>query len=670
MVLDLAETPKLGTLSVNGRLSFIQHEDYPSVHLQAHAVFVRAGELLIGSEEEPFAGNATITLLGETEDDGLTLQGTVTGGNKVLAVTGDVKIFGTKRQTQMLRLLRSVYKGDESIVVDAENDWVPGDLIYLAPTTMMTHHNEYRTIVAKEGAKLTLDAPLEYYHYGDGSSTGRDYEGVDMRGEVLLLTRNVKIQGERRDGWGGQIVVTDMFETDGNWRKGSLIMDSVQVYNCSQKDMWHAAIRWEGAIGGHSRVSNSAIHHGKDWGVMAWQTNNVELIDNTIVGFRQFGMNLDLNRNCTITGNFIGGVEDRGIAFIDKTVDKEACVAYGSFNNDAGNPSYEMTFMNNIAAGCPYAGFVAPGHACGDTDQVSFRDNVAHSIGRMGAYVYPNPAIAGSAKCFEASHAVAYKVQETCFQAYADTDELRAHHVTCIDNKMGASLITAARERDEVEIFFYDSLIMGNAPALDCPPGDRSECYCKHKFGFMTGVNMNDGKGLHPTSASALPIWNSHGEGNWGGRVNVERVTFKGFLGATPCGMRNVAFERGPTQSDKIPPHFFDNCKFEDVTDEGMGFLEKPNPAWANIKDCANFPCTAPNNLILTFTNTKFAGVQPSAAAPAFTVVPDDETIGGTYSPCKHMPAMQVYICQVRNIGMLMMESLDEDAWDRSIVPI
>ena len=57
--------------------------------------------------------------------------------------------------------------------------------------------------------------------------------GVDIRGEVVLMTRNIKIYGEDLDGWGGQIVVTDLFESDGTYRTGSLIMDNVQMYNIS-----------------------------------------------------------------------------------------------------------------------------------------------------------------------------------------------------------------------------------------------------------------------------------------------------------------------------------------------------------------------------------------------------------------------------------------------------
>ena len=51
--------------------------------------------------------------------------------------------------------------------------------------------------------KTTLTTNLKYYHWGKATSTGADYDGVDMRGEVLLLTRNVKIDAEDIESWGG-----------------------------------------------------------------------------------------------------------------------------------------------------------------------------------------------------------------------------------------------------------------------------------------------------------------------------------------------------------------------------------------------------------------------------------------------------------------------------------
>jgi hypothetical protein len=56
VVLD-EETPVLNLVIVNGRLSF--HDDpAKKIHLHAKQVYVRAGELLIGSEAEPYQGEA------------------------------------------------------------------------------------------------------------------------------------------------------------------------------------------------------------------------------------------------------------------------------------------------------------------------------------------------------------------------------------------------------------------------------------------------------------------------------------------------------------------------------------------------------------------------------------------------------------------------------------
>jgi len=141
---------------------------------------------------------------------------------------------------------------------------------------------------------------------------------------------------------------------------------------------------------------------------------------------------------------------------------------------------------------------------------------------------------------------------------------------------------------------------------------------------------------LHPTSASALPISKSKAQGVWGGKVTINRCTFKNFIGKAKCGARSVVFERNKFESDKIPPHFFNNCIFDNVDDSGWAFLDKPPTAWANVKDCGNFPCTAPNNLIFSFAGTQFTGaIKPSTSAADFVIVPDDVTVGGTYPGCK-----------------------------------
>ena len=59
-----------------------------------------------------------------------------------------------------------------------------------------------------------------------------------MRAEIFLLSRNVKIKGDTSDpnkgtGWGCQIATAD-YEFDDGSRYGHMLLDNVEIYNCSQ----------------------------------------------------------------------------------------------------------------------------------------------------------------------------------------------------------------------------------------------------------------------------------------------------------------------------------------------------------------------------------------------------------------------------------------------------
>jgi hypothetical protein len=116
---------------------------------------------------------------------------------------------------------------------------------------------------------------------------------VDIRGEVVLLTRNVKIVGEDIQGWGGQIVTSSTVEGDGTIRKGQVIMDNVEIYNCSQTNTLKAAFRIEGSIPGNvnaSSLTNSVLHHGLGWGIHVINSAHVLIENNVIFGFKPIGV--------------------------------------------------------------------------------------------------------------------------------------------------------------------------------------------------------------------------------------------------------------------------------------------------------------------------------------------------------------------------------------------
>lgn len=87
-------------------------------------------------------------------------------------------------------------------------------------------------------------------------------------------------------------------------------------------------------------------------------------------------------------------------------VDLEACFTLCAFFGSEDCQDIRLT--NSIAAGCPFAGFIAPGHECGESDtQDNFRGNVAHSVDGSGGHITP---VSNSHKtCYEGSHFTAYK---------------------------------------------------------------------------------------------------------------------------------------------------------------------------------------------------------------------------------------------------------------------
>lgn len=46
-----------------------------------------------------------------------------------------------------------------------------------------------------------------------------------------------------------------------------------------------------------------------------------------------------------------------------------------------------------------------------------------------------------------------------------------------------------------------------------------------------------------------------------------------------------------------------------------------PDPGWANLDDCGDFPCTAPLNVLFNFRNTTWSGIKPSYAREVFDLI-------------------------------------------------
>src|SRR5690554_5859926 len=178
VILDVSP-PALHGINLNGTLSFADNND---LELTTEWILMR-GELHIGSEQDPHTRNATITLTDNVPNENINGM----GDRGILLVGGVLSLYGD-RENAWTKLSETAEAGSDTIEVLDASGWRVGDKVVLASTDFDPRQAETRHITAISGNTLTLDQPLEYMHFGEIT-----YE-VDERGEVGMLTRNIKIQ--------------------------------------------------------------------------------------------------------------------------------------------------------------------------------------------------------------------------------------------------------------------------------------------------------------------------------------------------------------------------------------------------------------------------------------------------------------------------------------------
>lgn len=262
VVLDIAP-PALRSLTIDGKLTFSDDLD---IELATDWIYLRRGELHIGSEANPHRRQATITLTDNVPGEDINTM----GDRGIMLMGGTLSLHGD-RENSWTKLARTAEAGSTRIEVLDAGGWRQGDEIVLASTDFDPRQAEKRTIRAIEGNVITLDRPLEYMHFGAITF------GVDQRGEVGLLTRNIRIQASQDaevSYFGGHIMA--MLAPD-------VRLSGVELYRMGQHLTlarypihWHLVGEGEGQY-----IRNSAIHNTYNRCVTVHGTNNV-LVENNV----------------------------------------------------------------------------------------------------------------------------------------------------------------------------------------------------------------------------------------------------------------------------------------------------------------------------------------------------------------------------------------------------
>ena len=285
MVLDMA-TPVYSVVIINGRVTYDISKK--GIGLRAEHVFVRGnGELIAGYEDKDskiLRQDGFLELWGASRSQYITKLLTIEAGNKALTNTGRVQLYGKQVTATMTRLTQEVPIDTDVIYVDNSNGltsgWTKDDVIAIAPTSYDPLHSESFTIKEIDGAKITLTEKTKFKYYGSSDAAKYKPAGVDIRGEVVKLSRSFQVRTapvcssaktlpdkcsgtckpdwvnidddckltcenpEEERPWGFQILTTDTYFNGESPKKGHLIADNVEFVGGSQWDTQKTTIRF------------------------------------------------------------------------------------------------------------------------------------------------------------------------------------------------------------------------------------------------------------------------------------------------------------------------------------------------------------------------------------------------------------------------------------------
>src|SRR5690606_8722166 len=198
-------------------------------------------------EANPHTRNATITLTDNVKGEDI-MAGM--GDRGIMISGGTLNLHGNRTHTWS-KLAATAEAGSRTIEVLNAGQWQVGDEIVLASTDFEPRQAEKRLITAISGNTITLNEPLKYMHFGEITF------GVDERGEVGLLTRNIKIQAteDAYETWfGGHIMAMP----------GSrMYVSGVELHRMGQHlELARYPIHWHlvGEAGEGQYIRNAAIH--------------------------------------------------------------------------------------------------------------------------------------------------------------------------------------------------------------------------------------------------------------------------------------------------------------------------------------------------------------------------------------------------------------------------
>jgi cell migration-inducing and hyaluronan-binding protein len=510
VILDVSP-PALGGLSVDGKLTFSNDAD---LELTTEWIMLH-GELQIGTEARPHTRKATITFTDTVKGEDV-MAGM---GDRGIMISGGTLNLHGDRTNSWTKLARTADAGSTSIEVLDASEWRVGDEIVLASTDFDPRQAEVRTIRAIRGSRITLDKPLQFMHFGKVTF------GVDERGEVGLLTRNITIQASEdaeRSYFGGHIMAMP---------SSKMYVSGVELRRMGQHlTLARYPIHWHLIGEGRGQyIKNSAIHDTYSRCVTVHGTNNLRIENNVTynnVGHcffledgietgNEYVRNLGIQTKCHPTKP----CDPTNLAPFGSTGDGLNFKTTGQDSKDVLIPSDntvstfwitnpDNVYRDNVAAGSDATGFwlAFPQHPMGQfegteisantwprrTKLREFKGNVAHSnfdsfMGDRAPQASGRFAVGGYISLVDPADANSAQVESVVedFTAYKNRNsgiwargELRLYkNLKMADNGIGFTQASGNFGQSLYTSRVVDSLFVGESENVGNPTTDAEKAY-------------------------------------------------------------------------------------------------------------------------------------------------------------------------------------------------
>ncbi|XP_076825618.1 fibrocystin-L-like isoform X2 [Clavelina lepadiformis] len=717
------------TLTVDGVLVFGNEHDL-DFFLSAETILVLNGRIIAGFEDaDPFTKKLTIELRGNHSTPRVDFP-EINLGSKAIGCFGGCDFHGKKRSPSWTRLALTVAAGTGYIIVQDVVDWVAGEEIVITTTGYDSRETEKHVIaaVATDGVTITLENTLAHRHMGETYTVGQ--HNYDMRAEVGLLSRNIKIIGQwyediDKEAYGARVLVSSVIMKDINGKvvnlKGFARFSNVEFHRTGQEgwtDTWDPrfSLAWVGTGASTTArpayVKGCAFHDGYSTAIGTFGADDVTISGNVVHrtifdGIRLTGTGHKLENNLVTLTLFRGTWGDR--KELDNYEDWHASFEVAEASS--------LIMKGNVAAGSERRGFHIDGEACdAPEDDNAWTGNVAHGC-LHGIQIFTAD---GVGSCSMIRNFVVYKSWD--YGIYHQTQvSVHIKNTVIADSIVGYlpyifAPVALTHEYEDKFARMENVLCVGRSPHFDPAldkmdeKTDKNLLIRNYAIAREAPRNVYGGKTcvmlpMFQSTPNAAPFKAFHFNLNYPavrGLLDIRGLHAQNY-NLNSDGTRDLVFFTNPSNEDIFHPTYLRNIVLSNVDEASKVYYARPNIELITPSDCFDMECDGMKKVLIKDFDGGFIGGTGGSVIPqaeyewdgdpirglgdyripkAMLTTPSGDRIPVNQSvdnrgvlrdaSCTYNPTWQAYDCTDKSFDyrMLVIESLDPDTETRRLSPL